>query len=193
MLEALDPGSTSLAKSFVASLTLTDAAAAQLDGGANVRRYVDRLLAAGLAGDALIIIARALPTQLAVAWCCECVRTGLEGTGPANEAERAAVALAEQCMQEPSDDIRQLCLEFAERARRRTAGAWLVTAAAWADGHLSPPGVATKVPAPPEAVAAAVIAALRLAAAHAGAEEATRLNAYATRALAVFGPRAVSR
>jgi hypothetical protein len=193
MLEALDPGSTSLAKPFVASLTLSDDAMAQLDGAANVRRYLDRLLAAGLAGDVLVIIARALPAQLAVAWCCECLRTGLEGTGSVNEAERAAVALAEQCQQEPGDEIRQLCLEFAERARRRTAGAWLVTAAAWADGHLSPPGVATKVPAPPEAIAAAVVAALKLAAARAGAEEAERLNTYARRALALFGPRAASR
>jgi hypothetical protein len=193
MLEALDPGSRSLAKPFVESLSLTDEAMAQLDGAANVRRYLDRLLDAGLAGDVLVIIARALPTPLAVAWCCECIRTGLEGGGAAVEAERAAVALAEQCVQEPSDQIRQLCLEFAERARRRTAGAWLVTAAAWADGHLSPPGVETKVPAPPEAVAAAVVAALRLAAAHAGADEAARLRGYARRALAVFGPRAVKR
>src|SRR5450631_2550953 len=193
MLEALDPGSTSLAKPFVASLSLSDDAMAQLDAAANVRHYLDRLLAAGLAGDVLVIIARALPAQLAVAWCCECVRTGLAGAGAANEAERAAVALAEQCQQEPSDALRQLCLEFAERARRRTAGAWLVTAAAWADGHLSPPGAATKVPAPPEAIAAAVVAALKLAAARAGAEEAARLNAYAKRALALFGPRAASR
>ena len=192
MLEALDPGSTSLAKPFVASLTLSDDAAAHLDGAANVRRYLDRLLAAGLAGDGLAIIARALPVQLAVAWCCECVRTGLEGAGPANDAERAAVALAEQCLQEPSEEIRQLCLEFAERAGRRTSGSWLVTAAAWADGHLSPPGVTTKVPAPPEAVAAAVVAALKLGAARAGADEAARLNAYAKRALTVFGPRAAS-
>ena len=62
MLEALDPGSTSPAKSFVASLTLSDDAMAQLDAAANVRRYLDRLLAAGLAGDALVIIARALPS-----------------------------------------------------------------------------------------------------------------------------------
>lgn len=192
MLEALDPGSTSLAKPFVASLNLSDDAMAHLDSRANVRRYLDSLLAAGLAGDVLVIIARALPAALAVAWCCECVRSGLEGSGAANEAERAAVALAEQCQQEPTDEIRQLCLEFAERAQRRTAGAWLVTGAAWADGHLSPPGAATKVPAPPEAVAAAVVAALKLAAARAGAEEAARLNTYAKRALALFGPRAAS-
>ena len=193
MLQALDPGSSSLAKPFVAPLTLTDAATAHLDSSVNVRRYLDRLLAAGLAGDVVVIIARALPAQLAVAWCCECVRTGLEGTGPANEAERAAVALAEQCLQEPTDEIRQLCLEFAERAGRRTAGAWLATAAAWADGALSPPGVETKVPAPPEAVAAAVVAALKLGAARAGAQEAARLNSYARRALDVFGPRVANR
>jgi hypothetical protein len=193
MLQALDPGSSSLAKPFVAPLTLTDAATAHLDSSVNVRRYLDRLLAAGLAGDVVVIIARALPAQLAVAWCCECVRTGLEGTGPANEAERAAVALAEQCLQEPTDEIRQLCLEFAERAGRRTAGAWLVTAAAWADGALSPPGVETKVPAPPEAVAAAVVAALKLGAARAGAQETARLNSYARRALDVFGPRVANR
>ncbi|HLZ96916.1 MAG TPA: hypothetical protein VKP66_03165 [Steroidobacteraceae bacterium] len=193
MLEALDPGSTSLAKPFVASLNLSDDAMAHLDSRANVRRYLDSLLAAGLAGDVLVIIARALPAGLAVAWCSECVRGGLEGSGAAVEAERAAVALAQQCQQEPNDEIRQLCLEFAERAQRRTAGAWLVTAAAWADGHLSPPGAATKIPAPPEAVAAAVVAALKLAAARAGTEEAARLNTYAKRALALFGPRAASR
>src|SRR3984893_2283763 len=181
MMEALDPGSSSLAKPFVASLSLTDAATTHLDTSVNVRRYVDRLLEAGLAGAVVVIIARALPAQLAVAWCCECVRTGLEGSGPANEAERAAVALAEQCLQEPTDEIRQLCLEFAERAGRRTAGAWLVTAAAWADGALTPPGVETKVPAPPEAVAAAVVAALKLGAARAGAQGAARLNIYAAR------------
>ena len=193
MLEALDPGSNSLAKPYVASMSLSDDALAHLDSGVNVRRYLDRLLAAGLAGDVLVIIAGALPAQLAVAWCCECVRAGIEGSGPAQEAERAAAALAEQCMQEPTDEIRQLCLEFAERARRRTPGAWLVTAAAWADGHLSPPGVETKVPAPPEAVAAAVVAALKLAAARESALEAARLNTYATRALDLFGPRAVKR
>ena len=188
MLESLDPGSSSLAKPFVASLALTDAANAHLDSSANVRHYVDRLLAAGLPGDALVVIARALPAQLAVAWCCECLRLGLP-----NEADRAALALAEQCMQEPDDDIRRLCLEFAERAHRRTAGSWLVTAAVWADGHLTPPGAAAKVPASPEAVAASVVAALNLAAAYAGAEEAARLNAYATRALILFGPRTTSR
>jgi hypothetical protein len=141
----------------------------------------------------LVVIARVLPAPLAVAWCCESLRSGLGGTGPVNEEERAAVALAEQCMQEPGDDIRRLCLEFAERARRRTPGSWLVTAAVWADGHLTPPGAASKVPAPPEAVAAAVVAALKLAAAQAGAAEAARLNAYATRALTLFGPRVVSR
>lgn len=189
MLDALDPASTTLAKPFVAALSLTDEAAVHLEGDGNVRRYLERLLAGGLAGDALIVIARALPVQLAVAWCCECVRSGLEGSGPSVEAERAAVALAEQCLQEPSDDIRQLCLEFAERAGRRTAGAWLATAAAWADGHLTPPGAETKVPAPPEAVAAAVNAALRLAAVRAGPDEMARLHAYATRALTVFGGR----
>jgi hypothetical protein len=193
MMEALDPGSSSLAKPFVASLTLTDAATTHLDSSVNVRRYLDRLLAAGLAGDVVVIIARALPAQLAVAWCCECVRTGIEGSGPANEAERAAVALAEQCLQEPTDEIRQLCLEFAERAGRRTAGAWLATAAAWAEGNLSPPGAETKVPAPPEAVAAAVVAALKLGAARAGAQETARLNTYARRALDVFGPRVANR
>ena len=191
MLEALDPGSNSLAKSFVTPLSLTDDALAHLDGAANVRRYLDRLLEAGLTGDVLVIIARALPAQLAVAWCCECVRSGLAGAG--NEAERAAVALAEQCLQEPTDEIRHLCLEFAERAHLKTAGAWLVTAAAWADGDLSPPGVTTKVPAPVEAVAAAVVATLRLAAARAGGRETTRLHAYAARALALFGPRTVNR
>lgn len=190
MLEAFNPVSTTLAKPFVATLSLTDQAESHLDSGANVRRYLDRLLADGLSADALVVIAHALPVQMSVAWCCECVRSGIAGTGPAVEAERAAVKLAEQCLQEPTDDLRKLCLEFAERAKRRTAGAWLATAAAWADSTLTPPGDPHQVPAPPEAIAAAVVAALRLAASGAGSEEAARLQAFATRALAVFGPRA---
>jgi hypothetical protein len=192
MLDALDPASTRLAKAFAASLSLSDAAAARLDGGLNVRRFIDRLLAERLPGDALAVIARTLPVPLLVAWCCECVRAGLDGGAPALAAERAAVALAEQCLREPTDANRQLCLEFAARGRRATAGAWLAMAAAWADGNLTAPGSPAAVAAPHEAIADTVLAALQLAAAGAGAEAPTRLSSYAQRALAAFGPRPAS-
>lgn len=189
MLEVLDPSAGAPAKTYVASLSLSDAALARVASGQNVRAFLDRLLADGLSADALMVIARALPVQFIVAWCCECVRSSLEGTGPAIDADRAAVTLAEQCLKDPGDENRQLCLEFAERARRQTAGAWLVTAAAWADGALTPPGAAVAVPAPAAAVAEAAVAALKLAALRAGTEAPARLSAYAGRALALFGPR----
>jgi hypothetical protein len=189
MLEAFDPGAKGLAKSFVAGVDLSDAAVARLQSGQNVRRYLERLVKDGLALDALVIIARALPAQLVVAWGCECLRQGLDGSGPAVEAERAGVALAEQCLKEPTDENRQLCLEFAAGARRLTASAWMATAVAWADGPLTPGSAPIRVDAPAQAVGEAVVAALRLAAIRGGKDATARLAAFATRALTLFGPR----
>jgi hypothetical protein len=191
MNEVFDPSASVQARPHVASFSLTDDALARLESGQNVRAFLDRLLAEGLPVDALLIIARALPVQLLVAWCCECVRSGLEnaGAGAPIEAERAAVALAEQCLRDPTDENRQMCLEFAERGKRSTAGAWLATAAGWADGVLTPPGAPMSVPAPPQAVADAAVTALRLAALRGEGSPTARLVSYAQRALTLFGPR----
>jgi hypothetical protein len=189
MNEVFDPSASVPARPHVAALGLSDDAMARLESGQNVRAFLDRLIADGLPADALLIIARALPVQLLVAWCCECVRSSLEGAAAPIEAERAAVALAEQCLKDPSDENRQLCLEFAERGKRATAGAWLTTAAGWADGVLTPPAAPVKVPAPPQAVADAAVVALRLAALRGEGAAAARLSSYALRALALFGPR----
>jgi len=185
MLEAFDTASARPARSLLAATALSDAAAARLDPSMNVRRFIDRLLADQLPSDALAVIARVLPVPLLVAWGCECVKAGITGAGAAFEAERAAVALAEQCLKDPTDQNRQLCLEFAERGRRATAGAWLAMAAAWADGNLAPPGSGATVTAPPEAVSDTIVAALYLSAAGA----AGRLTSYAQRALVTFGAR----
>ena len=189
MLDAFDPGARALAKSFIGNIELSDAALSCLESGINVRRYLDRLVAQGLALDALTLIARALPAPLVVAWGCECLRMGLEGSGPGVDAERAGIALAEQCMKEPTADHRQLCLEFAEGSRRRTAAAWVATAAAWADGPLTPRNAPVKVDAPAHAVGEAVVAALRIAVARGGNDPTPRLAAFANRALTLFGPR----
>jgi hypothetical protein len=189
MNEVFDPSASVQARPHVAALSLSDDAMARLESGQNVRAFIDRLISEGLPADALLIIARALPVQLLVAWCCECVRSSLEGAGASVEAERAAVALAEQCLKEPSDENRQLCLEFAERGKRATAGAWLTTAAGWADGVLTPRGAPVSVPAPPQAVADAAVVALRLAALRGEGAPTMRLAAYAQRAITLFGPR----
>jgi hypothetical protein len=187
MLEAFDPTYNKPVQTFVASLDLSEAARARLDGATSVRRYVERLAVEGCAVDALTVIAHGLPTQYLAAWCCECVRNSLDSAGTQLEAERAAIALAEQCLRHPTDDNRELCLEFAERAKHRSAGAWLTTAAAWVVGSLAPRG-SPHVPAPDTAIAAAVLAALQFAAArYPGAARQERLKAYAERALVVFG------
>lgn len=193
MLEALDPASGQLAKPFVATLGLSAEAAQRLDAGSNVRGYVERLIADGLPADALAVIARTLPAQYLVAWCCECIRASLGSAVPppgaeraALEAERTALALAEQCLRQPNDANRQLCTEFAERARHAAPGAWLAAAAAWSEGSLAPPGV-PPIPAPREAVADAVLAALKMTAGRASGGARPRLEFFASRALAVFG------
>jgi uncharacterized protein DUF6931 len=189
MLEAFDPSASAPARPFVITLGLSEAAEARLESGQNVRAFLDRLLGEGLTADALLVIARALPVQLLVAWGCECLRGELAGMGAAIEADRAAVTLAEQCLKDPSEEHRQLCLEFAERAKRATAGAWIATAAAWADGVLTPPNSPSTVAAPPQAVAEAVVAALKISATRAGGEAPARLAAHAMRALTLFAAR----
>ena len=104
MLEAFDPAAKGLARPFIASLDLSEAALTRLESGQNVRRYLDRLVADGLLADALVIIARALPPQLLVAWGCECTRQILEGSAAPVEAERTGLALAEQCLKDPTID-----------------------------------------------------------------------------------------
>ena len=108
MLEAFDPTYNKPVPAFVASLDLSEAARARLEGATSVRRYVERLAAEGCAVDALAVIAHGLPTQYLVAWCCECVRNSLDSAGAQLEAERAAIALAEQCLRHPTDDNREL-------------------------------------------------------------------------------------
>jgi hypothetical protein len=186
MFEAFDPTSRHPARHIVAAFELSDAALRCLEPSGNVRRYVERLLADGYASDAAMVIAHSLPAQYLVAWCCECVRSGLEGSGREFESERAAIALSEQCLRDPTDENRALCLEFAERGRHASAGAWLATAASWADGNLAPPGVAP-VAAPQRAVAEAVVAALKFAAARSGGDSKGRLRGFAQRALILFG------
>ncbi len=186
MLEPFDPTSAKPAKGLVTAKGLSDAALTRLDAATNLRGYIERLLAEGLPADALKVIVQALPAQYVVAWCCECVRNSLDGNGAAIEADRAGVRLAEQCLRDPSESNRQLCLDYAQAGRYGSPGAWLATAAAWAEGSLSPISGAP-VPAPHRAVSDAVIAALKMAAARAGADREPRLTAYATRALIVFG------
>jgi hypothetical protein len=186
MLEAFDPTSNKALKPYLASLELSREALERADRVPNTRRYVDCLLADGLADDALVVIARALPSQYLVAWCCECIRTCLDSAGGTIELERAAVALAQQCLRQPSQESRQLCMEFAERDKHSSSGAWLATAAAWADGSLSPAG-APPVPAPQRAVADAVVASLRIAAGRSATQSGERKRAFANRALTVFG------
>lgn len=186
MLEQFDPTSVKPAKGLVAARGLSEAALERLDAATNLRRYVDGLLAEGLAADALTVIVHALPTQYVVAWCCECVRNSLDGSGAKVEVDHAGVKLAEQCLRDPSDANRQLCLDYAQAGRYASPGAWVATAAAWAEGSLAPPG-APSVPAPRQAVGEAVIAALKMVAARGGAARQPRLKAYATRALSIFG------
>lgn len=187
MIEAFDPASSRPARGILPGMDLSDEAMERIDGDANVRANLERLLANELGADALAVIVRSLPVQYLVALGCDCLRQ----TGPAvalTEADLAGLALAEQCIKHPSEDHWRLCLDFAERSDFNGAGAWIAAAAGWAEGSLTSPGI-DAVRAPPAAVADAVLAALRSAARGAAPGAAPLANAWARRALEIFGAR----
>jgi len=160
MLEALDPGFHFTGEAVRRVVDLD-----RRGPGASGRRrktcarYLDRLLEARSCGrctghDRQRGSARAVGRCLVLR---NASAAGLEGSGAANEAGGAPrLPWPSNASREPSDELRQLCLEFAEGARqRRTAGAWAGHGGGpGADGHLSPSGCGgPRSPAPPQAIA----------------------------------------
>lgn len=192
MVAAFDPTAEAPAASVVQSAALSADALALLksSGGANVRRFLDKLMGSGLPADALALVARVLPKRYVVAWACDCFKTALANDPEASDVDRAGLALAQQWLSEPSEDNRRAALEFAEHGEFGSPGAWIAASAGWTGGSLLPRGYDAVVP-PDHLPAEAAIAALRLTAAR-SAGYAAAINGFVTRAIQIFGP-AVAR
>lgn len=162
MLARLDPQDATLAAEVLPAEWLEEDAFRGLGATQNVRAWVGGLLAAGHVGEALRVIVRVLPRNYVVAWGCERLRDHLARAGAAApDADRIGLALAERCLRNPGTDACDAALEFAERERFRSAGAWLAAAAGWLEAGLAPRSSGVTVPAPDflpgDAVGAALV------------------------------------
>jgi hypothetical protein len=186
MVAAFDPASDISAASIAQRLALTGDAQALLKsaGGANLRRFLDKLLERGLLPDALAVVGRALPKRYVIAWACDCVRAALATDAAASDVDRAGLALAQQWLIDPSEEHRRAALDFAERGEFGSPGAWIAASAGWAGGSLLPRGYDPIVP-PDHLPAEAAVAALRFTAAR-SSDYAGAINGFITRALQVF-------
>lgn len=154
---------------------VSDDAKAVLKPEASARDYLDALLAADLAADAVRVLAACLPPRQAVWWASKCAAQAPPPPpakpSPAAEAElaraianhHAAITAAQSWAARPTDDNRRAAFAAAEAAGVGTPAGLAGAAAFFADGSLGPPNV-PPVPPPPHAYAKAAAGAVQLAA-----------------------------
>jgi hypothetical protein len=132
-----------------AAFPMLDRFAAKPPGSVEPLAYAEALIAS-TPFHGLAFLAHLLPRREAVWWGCQCVR--------AVQGDDEGVRLALQWVRDPDERTRREALDFAQ-AGLGSPGSWLARAAGYSGGSvLAPDQPAT--PAPPEACAQAVHAAL---------------------------------
>ena len=114
--------------------------------------------------EAVAFCAYLLPRREAVWWACQCVRAIQGDQAGADLALKAA----EAWVREPEEATRRAALDLGASENRRAPTTWLARAAGWSGGDMAAAGLAP-TPAPPHLTAKAVLAAIVLAMAKAGA------------------------
>jgi hypothetical protein len=114
--------------------------------------------------EAVAFCAYLLPRREAVWWACQCVRAIQGDQAVADPALKAA----ETWVREPEEATRRAALDLGASGNRRAATTWLARAAGWSGGDIAAAGI-VPTPAPPHLTAKAVLAAIVLAMAKAGA------------------------
>ena len=116
---------------------LADEAKALLDPKASVSAFADRLLEQAQPGEAMRILAHALPKREAVWWACMCARaTAPEAPPP----DAAALLAAEAWVRKPEEELRRAAMAKAEAAGFRSPEAWAAVGAFWSGGSMAPVG-----------------------------------------------------
>jgi hypothetical protein len=141
-------------------LGLTGESAALIQAEPDAALALGRLEQAGYLGEAVKLMAHALPSREAVWWACMCTHH----TAPADlpEADRAAVRTAEQWVRQQTDEVRREAFDHAQQAGFGTAESWAAVAAFWSGDSMSPLGQ-PKVPPAPHLAGTAVTGAISLA------------------------------
>lgn len=157
---ALDSDQT--AGELCKDVDLGEEALALIEPQRNPRQFVHGLIERRLLFDAIRVVARALPKQLAVQWACACVGPAMEGRAEGSESD--CLDAAARWAAEPSEENRKAAADLAEAAGYDTPSAWAAAAAGWSGGSLAPPDLPA-VPPPDHLTAHAVSGAIGLAAA----------------------------
>lgn len=159
-------------------MELSAPASARLRADMTAQVAVQDLLAAGVAQDALKLLARLLPKRYAVAWVCQCARDQV-----LSQEDRAGASLAEQWVREPSESNRRAAFEFAHAGGYKSLGAWMAATAGWSGGSLAPAAQETPVAPPDHLTARATVAAINLMAALDATQFEARRAAFIERAM----------
>ncbi len=144
---------------------LQEEAEARLEGDPAPHEFVDRLIRAGLHGEATRFLAYGLPEREAVRWAALCVRRV-----PAcwsDEIAKEALAAGEAWVKEPGQSTRERASTAAGRHKFEmptAPAAWVAMAAAWAKSGSAAPAE-TSAAQPEHMTAHAVSGAIMLAAA----------------------------
>lgn len=125
--------------------------------------FLRRLAAEGQFEHAVSVCAYLLPRRETVWWGCSSARKLLGGSQVAG----AAVAAAEQWVQEPSEENRRTALEIGSSADSNDPLTWLALAAGWSSGTFAP----TPIPVPSYMTSRAIRVSLLLCLRGLGQEE----------------------
>lgn len=125
--------------------------------GVDPASYVRQLLGGPRPKHALTMLAYTLPRREAVWWCRRCLAPMLGAAG-----EDACARAAEDWVRAPEDETRRTALDLGASGETSSPTAWLALAAGRSGGSVSAPDQ-EPIPAPPQACAEAVAAALALA------------------------------
>jgi hypothetical protein len=142
-------------------LALGAEAAALIAGSASVREALARLEAGGMLMEAVRLLAHALPKREATWWACVCA--GHTAPHGRSEAERAALAAAEQWVRRQSEELRRAALAAAQAAGFASPEGWAAVAAFWSGDPLAGGALAGAPAAAQPLTGVAVVGALALA------------------------------
>lgn len=126
-------------------LDLSPEGRALLLPGLSVQGFLALLADADAIGDAVRLLAFALPPREGVWWACTVAQEVL----PAGDSLQAAcLERATAWVYEPSEDNRYRCLDAAEAAGLAGAAAYAALGAFWSGGSMAPPGMPEALPDP---------------------------------------------
>lgn len=174
---------TITAAEVAARCTLAEEAKALLKPDLSVAAFAALLIENSLPGEAMRVIAHALPKREAVWWLVRCAEAS--PAGAPTDAAKKSLAAARAWVKDPSEPNRRACMPTPDDVDMSNAAGCAAVAAFWSGGSLAPED-APVVPPPDHLTSHAVWGGVVLAAVQLEPEKAPeRLKAFADLARAV--------